>query len=97
MKNLFKKNANETVKVQNPQEMIISAQEALDITSAKWTTMPTEKIFEIIKKEAQLGERRAYFFDAYLTGAQLTQLEELGYTVKIANTSEKTPYFKVSW
>lgn len=97
MMNLFKKNANETGNVQGKKEMIISAKEALNISSKNYSVLPIEEIFEKIRKRAQDGFRNAYFDGAYVNGAQLTQLRELGYTVDIATHKGYVPYFKVSW
>jgi len=53
------------------------------MTSLKWKNISTEEIFKEIKSEVSRGERRAYFWDSYLTGEQKLYFEELGYEVKI--------------
>ena len=98
MFNLFKKNTVETGSVQSNQDKIISAKEALDVSTQEWQTQTTEEIFEKIYGMAKGGFRDETFYASYITGAQLTQLKELGYEVKIATTrTSNVPYVKVSW
>ena len=98
MFDLFKKNTVETGNVQSKEDKIISAKEALDVSSKEWQTLSTEEIFEKIYRMAKGGFRDATFYASYITGAQLTQLKELGYEVKIATTrTSNVPYVKVSW
>lgn len=79
------------------EEKNFSAKDALEMTSLKWKNISTEEIFKEIKSEVSRGERRAYFWNSYLTGEQKLYFEELGYEVKIDQSFSKTPYFKVSW
>lgn len=97
MFNLFKKNTVETGNVQSNKDRIISAKEALDVSTQEWQTLTTEEIFSKISGMAKGGFRDATFYASYITGAQLTQLKELGYEVKIAITRSQVPYVKVSW
>ena len=75
----------------------MSANEARRLAHKKWTTLPTEEIFQKIEKLAKNGHRDAHFSDAYINGKQLTMLRELGYKVEIYTSKEHNPFFVVSW
>ena len=94
---LFEKKIKETGRVQSSEEIIISAKEALNISSEKYSVLPTKTVFETIQKRAHEGFRNACFDSAYINGKQLNQLRELGYTVDIFTLKGYIPYFKVSW
>ena len=97
MNNLFKKNAIETGSVQGLGENVISAKEALKMYFLKYSVLPTELIFKTIQKRAKEGFRNACFEGAYVNGAQLSQLRELGYKIDISTNESTIPYFIVSW
>ena len=101
MLNVFKTQKNsiketEAIK-QVPEANYMSAEEALKLASQKWSTLPTEKIFEKIQTYAQKGYRDVHFSDAYINGEQLAMLEELGYKVEIYAFDSISPFFVVSW
>lgn len=86
-----------TTNKQTSPEYIISAEEAKKLAVKQWTTLPDEEIFKKIRARANDGEKCAYFFEAYINGAQLIQLKELGFTVYINTPKNDAPYFRISW
>ena len=101
MLNVFKTQKNpikETkATIQATEATYMSAKEALSLASQKWSTLPTEKIFEKIQTYASKGYRNAHFSDAYINGEQLLMLQELGYKVEIYTFDYCNPFFEVSW
>ena len=98
---VFKTQKNSIMKteanIQTPEANYMSAKDALKLASKKWSTLPTEEIFEKIEKYASKGYRSAHFSDAYINGKQLMTLKELGYKVEIYTSNECNPFFVVSW
>ena len=92
-----KNSAMETTTVQAPEKTYMSAKDALNIASKKWSTLPTDDIFAKIQKYAEKGERQVHFSDAYINGKQLTMLKELGYKVDIYTPNDCHPFFVVTW
>ena len=99
MFNLFKKISIKEIEanIQAPEASYMSAKDALKLASQKWSTLPTEKIFEKIQMYASKGYRIAHFSDAYITGEQILMLKELGYKVEIYTSDSCNPFFEVSW
>ena len=105
MNNLFKKIIKKDEKIQSSEvknipieDKIISAEEALAVSSSKWSNVSNEEIFEKINSETQRGKRNAWFWDSKITEEQVSQLKELGYKVIITSSHiDNIPYFKVSW
>lgn len=101
MLNVFENKKNSILEseatVQAPKANYMSAKEALKLASKKWSTLPTEQIFEKIEKYARKGDRSVHFSDAYINGLQLTTLRDLGYKVEIYTSDDCHPFFVVSW
>ena len=98
MNNLFKKNTEKSEMVQSPEVKIISAKEALTISSSKWSNVSNEEIFEKINSVAQNGQRKVYFWNSKITNEQAIKFKKLGYQVEILTSiSDNIPYFKLSW
>ena len=93
---LFTKKFTDTNGNQEQKIDFLSAKEALNECSKHWSTIPVEEIFKQIHLEIKRGRRFVCFHRAYLTGQTLTVLRDLGYQVEIY-TSDKEPFFKVSW
>lgn len=83
--------------IQANEANYMSAKEAFKLASQKWSTLPTEKIFEKIQMYASKGYLSAHFSDAYINGEQLQMLKELGYKVEIHTSDSHNPFFEVSW
>ena len=97
MLNLNKKNNRENGKSQSKETKILSAKEALKVSSQKWLILRDDKIFQEIQSRAKQGFRNVYFCASYITGAQMTKLKDLGYEVEISQPKGCAPFVKVSW
>lgn len=98
---VFKNQKNSIVETeatnQAPEVNYMSAKEAHNLASQKWSILPTDEIFEKIEKYAKKGYRDAHFSNAYINGKQLLMLRELGYKVDIYTSDDCHPFFVVSW
>ncbi len=99
---LFKKKRrsiteNENVSI-NSESIFPGAKDTLETTKQKWKTITPNEILEKIKLESSKGNRKAGFFDCYISDELVRELRSKGYRVEVnPSPSSIGPYFEIYW
>ena len=91
----MKKEENISVK---SDSIIPDAKDILEISKQKWKSVTPDELLSKIKLEASNGERKASFFESYISEELVKELHDKGYKVKVSPpTPEMGPCFFIYW